>query len=453
MDRRDASSTTNSTKGINSTKGMTFGQKWGDDPFTQSGHTQVPNALITYSNRLGLKSEECWLITCILRFKYDASNPTPSQEHLAEVFGQSVDTIQRTLKKIVIKKLLRVERMRNEETHRFTHTVYDFTPLRFALNECHYQDFPDERPQMPLPPRQAKGTPEQSAENTGSHTAEMRHGFTGEPHRRNAAWATPHFCGVDIMNNKKAINVKEERALNVRGDEDEIPESSTSNAKGKSIYAGKGMYAMRDLAVEEIITLTKDENSKRRFEQVWEIAMGQDSLVAWDKARNALKRRLGASSKQGLDRPGAYFCKICVQELEKRQVFIPTQAEKLEGVGVGEIIRQGLLSTTPDLLEDAGENTNVLPEVQTPARQAKPVARGEDVLGTAAELAALARRGGVSYESFLAYVATERKRYENEITGMGDGAKKRLLGAFDKPEKQQSLYRKWCDSAVAKPSR
>jgi hypothetical protein len=429
MDRRDASST----------KGMTFGQKWGDDPFTQSGHTQVPNALITYSNRLGLKSEECWLITCILRFKYDASNPTPSQEHLAEIFGQSVDTIQRTLKKIVSKKLLRVERMRDEETHRFTHTVYDFTPLRFALNECHYQDFPDERPQVPLP--------KQIKETTDSHTAEMRCGSTGDPHRRNAAWATPHFCGLDLMNKKKAINVKEERALNVRKDEDETHENSTPNAKGK------GIYAMRDLAVEEIITLTKDENSKRRFEQVWEIAMEQESLVAWDKARNALKRRLGASSKQGLDRPGAYFCKICVQELEKLEVFIPTQAEKQEGDGVGEIIRQGLFNTTPDLPDDVGGNTDVMPEIQTPARQVKPVASAKEVLGVAAELEALARRGGASYESFLAYVATERKRYEDEIAGMGEGAKKRLLGAFDKPEKQQSLYKKWCYSAVIKSSR
>ncbi|WP_309697450.1 helix-turn-helix domain-containing protein [Armatimonas sp.] len=164
-------------------KRLTFSQKWGDDPFTQSGHTQVPNALITYAHRLGLKSEECWLITCILRFKYDDSNPTPSQERLAELFGQSVDTVQRTIKKIVDKRLLKVERFRDEETHRFTHTVYDFTPLRFSLNECHYQDHPEERPQMPTLPE--KATPQICGlEFRGSHTAVLRPG----PHRRTAVY-------------------------------------------------------------------------------------------------------------------------------------------------------------------------------------------------------------------------------------------------------------------------
>ena len=128
---------------------LTFSQKWGEDPFTSLGHTQVPNALVEYAARLGLKSEECWLICCILRFKYSADNPRPTQETLAKLFGQSVDTVQRTAKKIVDKKLLKVERMRSD-LGKYTHTVYDFTPLRFALNETYYQDHPQERPHMPV---------------------------------------------------------------------------------------------------------------------------------------------------------------------------------------------------------------------------------------------------------------------------------------------------------------
>ena len=65
-------------------------------------------------------------------------------------------------------------------------------------------------------------------------------------------------------------------------------------------------------------------------------------LDAWDAALRATRRRLSGNPKQALERPGAYFDKICVQELEKREVFVPTIAEKEANLGVGDAIRQGL---------------------------------------------------------------------------------------------------------------
>jgi hypothetical protein len=177
---------------------LTFSQKWGDDPFTQMGHTQVPNALVEYAARLNLRSEECWLVCCILRFKYSTDNPRPTQETLARLFGQSVDTVQRTVKKIVSKKLLKVERAR-ADGGTFTHTVYDFTPLRFALNECYYQDHPQERPQTPpgaqTPAMPETTTPQKCGLDDSDHTAEMRPGSPSTPHRTSAAWTTPQKCG------------------------------------------------------------------------------------------------------------------------------------------------------------------------------------------------------------------------------------------------------------------
>ncbi len=172
-----------------SSRGDSFSQKWGEDPFTLRGHTQIPNALIEYAARLGLRSEECWLICCILRFKYNADAPYPSQDKLAALFGQSIDTVQRTVKKIVAKKLLNLERIRS---HRgvFTHAVYDFTPLRFALNECYYQDHPQERPQPPQASEHAR--PQKCGPD---HTADLRPGQIETPGRRNASRTTPHFCG------------------------------------------------------------------------------------------------------------------------------------------------------------------------------------------------------------------------------------------------------------------
>lgn len=174
----------------------TFSQKWGDDPFTSMGYTQVPNALIQYAAQLELRSEECWLICCILKFKFDKNNPTPRQEDLARLFGQSIDTVQRTVKKIMDKNLLRVERVRSD-FGRFTHMVYDFTPLRYALNECYYADHPQDRPRVSIkatePTPQICGVVEQT-----SHTADLRHGNENKPHRRSAARSTPQICGVAI---------------------------------------------------------------------------------------------------------------------------------------------------------------------------------------------------------------------------------------------------------------
>jgi hypothetical protein len=110
---------------------LTFSQKWGDDPFTQMGHTQVPNALVEYAARLGLKSEECWLICCVLRFKYSEDNPRPTQETLARLFGQSVDTVQRTVRKIVAKKLLKIERGARRWGYLYAHNLrLHPTPIR-----------------------------------------------------------------------------------------------------------------------------------------------------------------------------------------------------------------------------------------------------------------------------------------------------------------------------------
>ncbi len=202
----------------------TFSQKWGDDPFTQLGHTQVPNALIEYSARLSLRSEECWLICCILRFKYSAENPCPKQEELAKLFGQSLDTIQRTLKKMETKRLLKVERLR-DEGGRFTHTVYDFTALRYSLNECYYQDHPQERPTTLLP---VSTTPQKCGV---VHAAEMRSGSEREPRRRNAVWSMPHFCGV-YNNDSKNTAVKEEskKENSSRVDPTVLPEPTTPSA-------------------------------------------------------------------------------------------------------------------------------------------------------------------------------------------------------------------------------
>ena len=123
---------------------MTFSQSWGDDPFTKMNHTQVPNALVIYSSRLKLTAEECWLIVCILKFKYDERDPYPSEETLAKLFGQTPRNIRRVAAKIRDKNLLEMPKIRLDSGH-YSHTVFKFEKLRNALNECYFTDHPEER--------------------------------------------------------------------------------------------------------------------------------------------------------------------------------------------------------------------------------------------------------------------------------------------------------------------
>ena len=187
----------------------TFEQKWGDDPFTALGHTQIPNALIQYASRLKLAPDECWLITCILFHKRTAAAPFPGQETLTEMYGRSVDTVQRVIKSIRAKGLMEVQHKRSELGH-FSHIVYDFVPLRLALNECYYQDHPEQRPQYSQPvPSLAKSAIPQGCGTAGekraniSHTARLRYGRDAVSHTAKVPLPMPQGCGTNQTLKKK----------------------------------------------------------------------------------------------------------------------------------------------------------------------------------------------------------------------------------------------------------
>ncbi|WP_309715155.1 hypothetical protein [Armatimonas sp.] len=224
--------------------------------------------------------------------------------------------------------------------------------------------------------------------------------------------------------------------MNVRKDEIPNSEISTSNE------GGKGIYAIRDKAVSELVALTGDEGSLRRFQQLWEIAEGKGTLDAWNAALRATRRRLSGNAKQALDRPGAYFDKICVGELEKREVFVPTIAQKQADLGVGDLIRQGLFGGEDRL---GGEESLIADEQEPAPHEAitEVVAPPLTVAELAAELVALESQGGASYEAFQSFCEAERKRYEAEMGKVSPTSRERLLGVFDRPEKQRDLYKKW----------
>lgn len=234
---------------------------------------------------------------------------------------------------------------------------------------------------------------------------------------------------------KKDRDISVKKSLNVRGDEIPSPAPSTPNE------GGRGIYAIRDKAVSEVIALTGDEGSLRRFQQLWEIAEGNGELNAWNAALRATRRRLTGNAKQVLDRPGAYFDKICVQELAKREIFIPTLAEKQADQGVGDVIRQGLFGDKPN--PDNAQSLMTTDKPLAPEPATKAVAPSLTVVELAAELAALESQGDALYEAFLGFCEAERKRYEAELGNVSSTIRERLLAVFDRPEKQRDLYKKW----------
>ena len=227
----------------------------------------------------------------------------------------------------------------------------------------------------------------------------------------------------------KRHRYKKTEALNVREDELPSPAFSTPNE------GGRGIYAIRDKAVSELVALTGDEGSLRRFEQLWEIAEGKGTLIAWDAALRATQRRLRSPNKQSLDRPGAYFDAICVQELEKREIFVPTASEKQAEPGVANLIRQGLFGE--------GQPAAILEEAEPVVIVAVKAPPELTLADLNSELATLEHQGGAALEAFQTYCDAERKRYESEMGKVSTASRERLLSVFDRPEKRRDLYRKW----------
>ncbi len=167
----------------------TFSQKWGDDPFTKMGHAQVPSALLRYGARLGLDPAEGYLICHILDYKWTPSDDGPDQNDLAARFGRSVDRVHALLASLEKKMFLKITYTRGD-FGKFTNAQYDFRQLRAYLNECYYQDHPEERPagKKPLalpaaerPVPQIRGAAKRSRESAETRSADPR---SGSPQKR-----------------------------------------------------------------------------------------------------------------------------------------------------------------------------------------------------------------------------------------------------------------------------
>ena len=121
-------------------------QIWGD--ILDQGFTSVPNTLLRYRTKLGIKSHHLSLIIDIMSFKWDIENPFPSYSALAEKAGVTERGIMKTIQDLEkIKLLIRTQRFDKETGAQIT-TVFDFRPLVQKLTDETRQSQPENEPDI-----------------------------------------------------------------------------------------------------------------------------------------------------------------------------------------------------------------------------------------------------------------------------------------------------------------
>ena len=113
-------------------------QIWGE--ILDEGFTSVPNILLRYRSKIGLKPKHIMLIIDIMSYKWDAGYPFPSYSTLSQRSGieeRSVKRITQDLEELGL--LVKTPRFDNK-TGAQTTTVFDFRPLVTKLIEEMNQD-------------------------------------------------------------------------------------------------------------------------------------------------------------------------------------------------------------------------------------------------------------------------------------------------------------------------
>ncbi|NIT14602.1 MAG: hypothetical protein GTN99_10285, partial [Candidatus Dadabacteria bacterium] len=108
-------------------------QIWGE--ILDEGFTSVPNILLRYRSKIGLKPKHIMLIIDIMSYKWDAGYPYPSYSTLSQRSGveeRSVKRITQDLEELGL--LVKTPRF-DDETGAQVTTVFDFRPLVKKLIE------------------------------------------------------------------------------------------------------------------------------------------------------------------------------------------------------------------------------------------------------------------------------------------------------------------------------
>lgn len=142
---------------------------------------------------------------------------------------------------------------------------------------------------------------------------------------------------------KKSLNVGEAPAGDPPAPQHPDPgRPPTTNERETGIYRKEVLEP-----VEEAVSLTGDEKSRRRWVQLREICIEQNAAAAWAEAIAKTRQRLG---KGGVAAPGAYLQVTLLRELDKRGITPPSGSEE-EREGI-----RGAIGASLGLLSENGSN-------------------------------------------------------------------------------------------------
>ena len=108
-------------------------QIWGE--ILDEGFTSVPNILLRYRTRIGLKPKHIMLIIDIMSYKWDSQYPFPSYSTLAHRSGIDERSVKRITQDLEELRLLIKTPRFDDETGAQVTTVFDFRPLVQKLIE------------------------------------------------------------------------------------------------------------------------------------------------------------------------------------------------------------------------------------------------------------------------------------------------------------------------------
>jgi len=112
--------------------------------------------------------------------------------------------------------------------------------------------------------------------------------------------------------------------------------------EGREGAAARRVDKVKEQSVREVVGLTDDSKSIRRFDQLWGICEQSDCADVWTFAVEATKTALGATHSR-VRAPGAYFCGLVVSALMQRGIPVPV-GNRSERSKVRSIIAQSLAS-------------------------------------------------------------------------------------------------------------
>lgn len=105
------------------------------------GFTSIPNLLIRNLRKIGMTDAEWVLVCTLLTYKYDARDPYPSEERIAEHMGISERAVRKLIKSLKEKGLILVGHRRDKASKKRITNVYNFKPMIDACLRV-VDDFP-----------------------------------------------------------------------------------------------------------------------------------------------------------------------------------------------------------------------------------------------------------------------------------------------------------------------